>query len=229
MSKRDELRKKRRQQEQRQRFILIGVVALIAIGVVAVLVIPNFTPVGAVVTVTPNPRPQAQGLSMGNPNAPVKVVEYADFQCPYCKEYAQQLEPQIDKNYVETGKVYFTYVPYSFIGPESFAAAEAAYCANDQGKFWEYHDILFANQQSENSGAFSNKRLIAFASAIGLDTSKFQSCLNSQKYKDQVNQDIVKGNQAGVSATPSFVVNGKLVGMDQLEATIQQDLASAAK
>src|SRR5512146_2744064 len=113
MSKRDELREKRRRAESRNRIIWIGAIVLVALAVVAIFVVPGVinaaTPVGAFKTITPNPRPQANGLSMGNPNAPVKVVEYADFQCPVCQEFTQQLEPTLVDSYIKTGKVYFTF------------------------------------------------------------------------------------------------------------------------
>ncbi len=234
MSKREELREKRRKREQRQRIITIAIVAVVAVAVVALLVGNNFVqslqPVGSIVTVTPYPRPEANGLSMGNPNATVKVVEYADFQCPYCRQYTETIEPTIIQNFVETGKIYFTFVPFSFIGQESLDAANAAYCANAQGKFWAFHDMLFANQgQTENAGAFTQKRLIAFGEALGLNKSEFQSCVSGNTYASQVQQDIVQANQAGVTSTPSFIVNGKLVSMTDLQTTIQTALAAASK
>ena len=105
-------------------------------------------------------RPQAQGLSMGDPNAPVKVEEYGDFQCPACRIFHESQEGQLIEKYIKTGLVYFTYTPFSFIGDESVKAAEAAYCAADQGKFWEYHDMLYANQTAENKGDFADSRLM---------------------------------------------------------------------
>jgi protein-disulfide isomerase len=115
---------------------------------------------------------------------------------------------------VTNGTVYFVYRSFgNFIGPESQAAAEAAYCAGDQNKYWDYHDILFANQTGENVGDFSNRRLQAFAEALSLNMSEFNTCLSSGKYADRVAQDKVDGTAAGVTATPSFVltytVNGQ--------------------
>ncbi len=200
-----------------------------ALAVAGVLIYPSFTPVGAIVTVTPNPRPNAQGTSMGDPNAPVKVIEFADFQCPYCRQFTETQELSIVQNYISTGKVYFTYVPDSFIGPDLVAAAEAAYCAADQGKFWEYHDMLYANQTSENSGDFSQNRLLAFGQQLGLDMTQFKSCVTANTYSQQVQQGLAQAQQAGVQATPSFTVNGKLVDASTLDQTIQQALASASK
>ncbi|MCL4560819.1 MAG: DsbA family protein [Chloroflexi bacterium] len=219
-SKRETLRAKRRKRQQNQRLFLIIGVAVVVIAAAAIIILPGVIaaaqPIGPITQITPGPAPQANGLSMGNPKAPVKFQEFADFQCPYCKEFAQNYQSAIVEKYVATGQVYYTYVPFSFIGPESTTAAEAAYCAADQGKFWAYHDMLFANQGAENSGVFSNNRLVAFAKALGLDTGTFQSCLTSNKYASKVQQDLTDGEKLGVTQTPSFAINGKLITVNNL-------------
>ncbi len=226
MSKREALRHKREQAQKRQRTIVIVVVVLAAVGLAALFIGPNviasMTPIGPITQITPAAYPTASGLSLGDPNAPVKLVEYADFQCPFCGEFAKDFAPSIIEKYVASGQVYFTYATDSFIGPESAAAAEAAYCANDQGKFWPYHDMLFANQTTENSGDFSDRRLKAFAQTLGLDMGKFNSCYDSHKYQSQVQQDSVKANQAGVTATPSFTINGQLVDLNNDMANVEK-------
>lgn len=133
------------------------------------------------------------------------------------------MEQQIIDNYVATGKVYFVYRSMGNMlsdninrqaggnNTESRDAAEAAYCAGDQNKFWEYHDILFANQTGEGVGDYTQKRLIAFADTLGLNTADFKSCLTGGKYRDRVLQDEKDGNAAGIRATPSFVINGKVL------------------
>jgi protein-disulfide isomerase len=106
--------------------------------------------------------------------------------------------------YVATGKVYLVYRSFgNFLGPESQMAAEAAYCAGDQNKYWEYHDILFANR---TSGAYTDRRLVAFAEALSLDMGEFNDCYKSNKYSDRVQQDYVDGSAAGVTGTPAFVI-----------------------
>jgi protein-disulfide isomerase len=225
-SKREELRAKRQQRERTQRITIIAVVAVVAIVIAALLIAPSLQPVGDVIVPTQLPRPHAEGLSMGNPNAPVKVVEYADYQCPGCGNFAKNLEPQIVEAYIKTGKVFFTYHPFSFIddnrgGRESKAPAEASYCAADQNKFWEYHDIVYANQAGENLGAFTDKRLIAFAEAINLDMNAFESCFNSGKYKDQVLKDKSEAIDAGINQTPTFDVNGEKVSANDLLTAIE--------
>jgi protein-disulfide isomerase len=212
MSKRQELRAKRAQQERMQRVLIIAGVAVIAIALALVLILPSLTPVGDIAEHPLMNRPQVKLNGMGDPNAPVKIIEYSDFQCPYCGKFTIDTEQQLIDAYIATGKVYFEYRSMGgFIGTESARSAEAAYCAGDQGKFWEMHDIIFANQNGENQGGFTDKRLTAFASKLGLDMGAFNGCFTSGKYADQVNQDGVAGQQAGVKATPSFTINGKLV------------------
>ena len=171
-----------------------------------VIVQPSATPAATEVA------PQQPPNSMGNPAAPVKVLEYADFQCPYCMRFSKETEPQIIEQYVKTGKVYFEYHSVgAFLGEESGAAAQAAYCAGDQGKFWEYHDTLFSHWTGENVGDFTKLNLQQYAAALGLDEASFNDCLSSGKYAALLEQDVKDARAAGISATPSFLVNGKLL------------------
>jgi protein-disulfide isomerase len=216
MSKRQELRAKRAQQERMQRILIIAGVAVIAIAIVLLVALPSIIeaskPVGEIKEHPLMNRPQVKLNGMGDPNAPVKITEYSDFQCPYCGKFTIDTEQQLIDAYIATGKVYFEYHSMGgFIGTESARSAEAAYCAGDQGKFWEMHDIIFANQTGENVGDFTDKRLTAFASKLGLDMGVFNGCFTSGKYADQVNLFFAAGQQAGVKATPSFTINGKLV------------------
>ena len=173
-------------------------------------------------------HPQANGNKMGDPNAPVKIIEYADFQCPYCMHYWQGTEAQIIQDYVATGKVYYEYRSVGgFVGPESADAADAAYCAADQNKFWEYHDILFANWKGENVGDFTPDKLRQFASAIHLNLDQFNTCLNAGAHNDQVTQDVSAAKAAGVSGTPAFIINGKLVVGNQPYSNFQQTINAA--
>lgn len=218
MSKRQMRREQRRRSEQRSRFITIGLVAAGALLVAFFLIYPSLKPVGAIATADARTRPQANANMAGDPNAPIRMDEYADFQCPYCKRFYEQTESQIMDAYVATGKVYFVFHSYGdFIGAESKAAAEAAYCAGDQGKFWQMHDILFTNQKAENSGDFSNNRLTAFAEKIGLDMNQFRTCFNGGKYDQQTDQDAADGRANNVTATPSFVLTYTVNGQTKTE------------
>ncbi len=213
MSKRQELRAKRQREQMRNRLVSILFIVLGALALFGLIIWPMVRPV-EFIEVTPLARPDADFNAMGDPNAPITITEYSDFQCPFCRKFTEETEPQLLDAYVATGKVYFVYRSFgSFIGAESQAAGEAAYCAGDQGKFWEYHDLLFANQTGENVGAFADRKLDAFAQSLGLDMDAFNSCMNSGKYADQVFQDGKDGVAAGIKATPTFIltyiVNGE--------------------
>lgn len=229
MSKKAEKRSKHQKESKRQRlliFIALGALLLIAAGVLLTQKAEK-DPIGEIILPTQPPRPLASGNAMGDPNAPVKVEEFSDFQCPGCKQFSDILEPEIVDTYVATNKVYFIFTPFSFLGQESIAAAEAAYCASDQGKFWEYKDILYANWNGENQGAFNNRRLLAFAEKLGLDLNQFRTCVENKTHSQKVTDDRLYGTNKGVNSTPSFLVNGKKVSLGQLTQTIEEALAAA--
>lgn len=221
MAKRTHNRERPNQKPSNRRTLLLGLIALVAIAVVVVVVLINQPGKTA-----GTERPNASGMSMGDPNAPVKVEEYSDFQCPYCGAFAKNVEPGIVEKYVATGKVHFTYIPYSFIGPESVRAAEAAFCAADQGLFWQFHDVLFNSQAGENNGTFSDSNLILLAQKAGLKMTEFRPCFDNGKYRQQVQDDLKQGQDRGVTGTPYFFVNGKgPIDQTQLISTIDAALA----
>ena len=152
---------------------------------------------------------------LGKKDAPIIIVSFEDYQCPFCGRAFQQTFPLIKKNYVDTGKVKMVFrdFPLSF-HPEAQPAAEASECADEQGKFWEYHDALFNNQQSLGQALYTQ-----IAEELKLDTAKFKQCLDSGKYTQEVQDDFNYGAQLGVSGTPTFFVNGiRLVGAQPYEA-----------
>ncbi len=142
--------------------------------------------------------------TIGSPDAPVTIVEFSEFQCPYCAMYVQETFPQIDEEYIQTGKVRYVFrnFPLSF---HEYAqkAAEASLCAYEQGMFWEYHDVLFANQETLDVASLKQH-----AEDLGLDMAKFNDCLDSGAMTEKVMQDVADGTALGVSGTPSFFVNG---------------------
>lgn len=216
MSKRQAMRAKRERQARMQRVGLIGIIVVGALLVATALIYPNLKPIGEIATRDPGVHPMANDNAMGDPNAPIKMEEFSDFQCPYCARFHEETEWQITNSYVTDGTVYFVYRSYgNFIGPESKAAAEAAYCAGDQDKYWEYHDILFANQTGENVGAFTDRRLGAFAETLSLDMDAFNSCFSSGKYTDRVQQDYSDGTAAGVTGTPAFLITYTVDGEEK--------------
>lgn len=192
---------------------IVGALALIGCaGLVIALVLTIVVPQSRRTVSQQAAAPGQPANSLGDPRAPVKVIEYADFQCPYCMRFWQDTQPQIIEQYVKTGKVYYEYHSVgAFLGPESGAAAQAAYCAGDQGKFWQYHDTLFSNWTGENVGDFTDDKLQGYAATLGLDQPLFKDCLSSGKYAAILEQDVKDARAAGVRATPSFLINGKLL------------------
>lgn len=148
---------------------------------------------------------------LGEKGAKVTIIEFADFQCPFCERFYTDSESNIIKDYVDTGKAKFAFRHYAFLGQESTDSALASECANEQDKFWEYHNYLYEHQGAENSGAFSKDNLKGFAATLGLDTAKFNDCLDSAKYQKNVDKDLTEGAAAGVSGTPATFVNGVLL------------------
>ena len=211
MSKRSEMRQKRMRERRLRRLVVIFIFLGAALLITATIIWPNIAPIGDIVIPQAKSYPLADGNAMGEPNAPVVIEEFSDFQCSHCRTFHQSTGAQIIEQYVETGQVYFIFRNYAFIGRESLAAANGSMCAAEQGKFWEYADILFANQSGQDAGAFSDRRLEAFAENINLDTALFRSCMRENRYQDQVLQDYQAGVSNGINSTPSFIINGKLV------------------
>ena len=157
--------------------------------------------------------PSSIDLSMASPvegssSAPVTIVEFGDYQCPKCDAWFKNEEPTIKTNYIDTNKAKLYFVDFPFLGPDSTVAAQAVYCAGDQGKYWQYHDYLYANQQGVQSGWASATNLKSYAGTLGLDTTQFGSCLDSGKYASQVSHNKQVGAAAGVQGTPAFFIIG---------------------
>jgi protein-disulfide isomerase len=220
MTKRQMIKERRRQQQRRQRLSLIAIVAAVALGIAALLIVPGILeaskPVGEFVRITPTTWPMVKGSALGDPNAPVKIEVWEDFQCPACQTYTREIEPLVIQEYIPTGQVYYIFRQFPFLDDnaatkESDQAANASMCAAEQERFWDYHNILFANWNGENLGAFSNRRLVAFAESLELDMPKFNACFKENRYKAEIAKDLSDGRQAGVQGTPSIFLNGELL------------------
>lgn len=165
----------------------------------------------------------------GNPNAKLTIVEFADYQCPFCARFQKDVLTPMLKEYVDTGKVRFVFKNLAFLGKESTDAANAALCAKEQNKFWEYHDKLFDSQNGENQGGFAPDKLKGFAAALGLNAAQFNSCLDAQKYNAQVTADNAEAAKNGFQSTPSTAVgNTPIVGAQpyaQFKTAIDAELA----
>lgn len=237
-TQRETIRQERLMKERQKRTRLILTVIGIAVVVVGAVYMINKISKPSVqdlVVVTPDPRPQANANSMGDPDAPVEIIEFSDFQCPYCKTFADQIEGQIVDSYVETGKVHFTYRSMgNFVsdnigrgGTESRDSAMAAYCAADQNKFWEYKDTVYANWLGEDAGSFTDERLLGMAEQVGLDMAEFRDCYENNTHLEQVQQDYADGRAAGITGTPSFLINGQLLVGAQPFTTFQEQIEAA--
>ncbi|MBL8063146.1 MAG: thioredoxin domain-containing protein [Anaerolineales bacterium] len=219
MSKRQQRREQIRRKERNSRLWAIGLITGGVLIVAFLFFYSYLKPTGDIVEA---PQRDLSALQvdfnkLGNPDAPIKITEFSDFQCPYCRIFFENTEELLIERYVANGTVYFEYKSVgAFIGAESLAAAEAAYCAGDQGKFWEMHDTIFANQGGENVGAFNDRKLSAFAENVGLDMTAYQDCIDSRKYRDLANQDATDANTAGIQATPSFLLTYMVNGEEQL-------------
>ena len=188
-------------------YVLIIGVVVVALAVVAVLVLLDRGSGGA----ETEPPEESLDKSLGAEDAPVVVVEYADFQCPYCGQFAAGAARQLKENYVDQGQVRFVFRHLAFIGDESTWAAEASECANEQGRFWDYHDKVFEEQAGENQGAYSKENLKRFAAELGLDTEQFDQCLDSGTYRSKVREEVKEAQRRRINSTPSLLVNGRLV------------------
>ncbi len=160
---------------------------------------------------------------LGAENAPVTLVEFSDYQCPFCERFYSDAEKQIREQYVKTGKVKFIYrdFPLSF-HENAQKAAEAAECAGEQGKYWEMHDKLFESGVSGGVAGFKQ-----YAQQLRLDTGKFNTCLDSGQMAPEVQKDFSDGQRAGIQGTPGFIINGQLVSGAQPFSVFQQVIDAA--
>jgi len=166
----------------------------------------------------------------GDKNAKVTIIEFADFRCPFCEQFFTNTEPQLIKDYVDTGKVKLAFRNFAFLGPASTVAADASECANDQGKFWDFYNYLYKNQPAEtDTTMYNTDTLTQAAVSLGMNDSKFRSCLDNKTGDANAAKDMADGQAAGVSGTPTFFINGiSLVGAQPYSAfktIIDQELA----
>lgn len=151
---------------------------------------------------------------LGDPKAKVTLIEFGDYQCPFCGRFFTETEGHLRSEYIETGKVRMVYKDFAFLGPESLLAAQGAECAKDQSKYWEYHDGLYKMETAdnqENNGNISLDVLKRMASELGLNRVSFDSCLDSKKYEEEVKNDYNEGQAIGVRSTPTVFINGQRI------------------
>jgi protein-disulfide isomerase len=202
---------------------------LAAVGAIAIVYVVNQPKAPPIVTTVADPASlgPAKGYLLGKPDAPVQIIEFADFECPACGNFAVVTEPDVRKRIIETGLASYHY--YDFPLPmhkNTWYASEAAACANDQGKFWEMHDELFQGQDQWNTEATSNPTSVfeGYAKTLGLDVDKWKSCYNSQAHLRDIQANRAEGDRRKVGQTPTFVIGDKeipgVIPYDQLKALV---------
>ena len=221
----------RRAEARRRRLLAGGGLAVVLVAALALTLARTGPPEAGPAAGGPDPLAAAYAAPIrGDPQAKVTIVEYGDFQCPSCGAFARGVEPELLRRYVDTGKARLVFKHFPWIGSESKLAAQAAACAGTQGRFWEYHDWLYAHQRGENSGAFSAANLKGFASALRLDRTAFDACFDGGTYRAAVERDFAETRALGLNATPTFVIDGtRIVGAQPLSVfvtTIEQKLAA---
>jgi protein-disulfide isomerase len=193
--------------------LVVGVIVVIALAISGGLGDTSITvrPAGN----APPPAGLADGQALGDPDAPVTIEVWSDFQCPVCGRLAEDIEPRLIQEYVVPGTVRLVYKDLAFLGTnlnspgnESVLAATGGRFAAGQNRFWPYHDLVFANQQGENRGGFRVDRLVAIAEAAGLDPEAFRSALSDPALRRSVIDQTRTGLAAGLSSTPTLVING---------------------
>ena len=214
-------------------YAVLVVVGLVGIGALAYVA---SRPKNAATTVDPATivAGEPQGYLLGNPNAPVQVIEFADFECPACGQFATLAEPDIRKRLVEPGTISYRFYDYPLpMHKNTWMASNAAACADEQGKFWEMHDQLFNAQDQWNGQATSRpkSKFQDYAKAIGLDADKWEACYDARKYEPRIKANEQMATKRGASQTPTFVIGNKMIGgaisYDRFKALVDSALVLA--
>ncbi len=217
-------------------FTVVGAIA-IAIVIAALLVFMN-RPGSSANDAAYEPRDQGgapqDGVVLGDPNAPVRLIGYADFQCPHCLDFWRDVEPALIEEYVATGQVVYEFRNYAFLGSESRRAAQAAACAADQDRFWDFHDLLFLRQGTGNTGVYSDSNLKRYANTIGehfddFDVDAWESCFDAGTYEAAVQQENAQATNQGVRSTPTVLINGVAIEGTQPVDVYRQAIDAALR
>lgn len=213
-------------------YVLLGVVAVLGGG--ALIFASQDKPAAGLTWTGPAPAPATDGFNgytLGSDSAPVEIIEFLDFECPACQNFATVQMPTIRQQLIETGKVRWRTRDYPLSGhPYSRFAAHAAQCAGEQAKFWEMHDQLFLDHSWAQTGRDPSRLFRRMAGQAGLDVARYDECMASARYAGRIEASRLEGERVGVNGTPSFFVNGRLVGggvptSDQLKAIVDGVLA----
>jgi protein-disulfide isomerase len=197
-------KKERPVKKSKAKFVGIGIIAAIA-GIIGVV-----TATGVDLSPTKTTMDTNNGSPiLGSESAPVIIIEFGDYQCPFCQRWNLQTKPLLEQEYIDTGKVKLIYIDLPIVGIDSQNAHESSYCANEQGMYWQYHNHLYKNQGHENDGWARAEKLKDLAAQLpGLDSAKFNECLDSNKYENRVKENKNVATKSGARSTPSFIIIG---------------------
>lgn len=219
-------------------YVVLGVVAVVGVAILAYQFAGGGGASGATepvaIDVDPAELQRVQGISIGRDDAPVVIWEFADFQCPGCGDFATFVTPLIRDRLVDEGLVRYVYYDYPLISihPNAFLAARAGRCANEQDRFWEYHDIIYARQATWSTMRGPTDFFVDLAGEAGLDRSTFGGCLRSDRYAEEVTRSLRFGESLGVDATPTLFVNMKrlpsIPSFGQLEQMVREEAGAAS-
>ena len=219
---------------------IVGGIGIVLLGALILLQGSSSAKVdttGLIAPASPTPVALADGRSLGKADAPVTLEVWSDFQCPACGRYAEVVEPLLVRDYVTPGTLRIVHHDAAFQGAkskatydESVEAGAGARCAADQGRYWPFHDWLFANQSGENKGAFADARLRAIAISAGLDVPKWDACRATGEQQTAARSETAQGAAKGVNATPTLYLNGEaIVGLKSATELGQKIMAAAGK
>ena len=203
----ERLQHSKRKKRGKQAVNIISIVVGVGVLILALYPITNLTePIQRL-------HPFADGNSLGDPNAPILLEVYSDFKCPACEFFYTTVEPQLIQNYVATGIVQYVFHTFGdrLNPPESGLTAQAVYCAEDQGKFWEMHNYIFTNFDYGTTKGFTDKILVTMAELIGIDENIFSECLANEVHAEDIINDVEEGRALGIPGTPSVIINGTLL------------------
>lgn len=214
-------------------YVILGLVLLAGIALLATKLKHGGGGAGANqrvdVQLTPEQLQRVQGVSLGRTDAPITIYEFADFQCPHCAEFSAFIEPLIRQNLVETGKARYVFYDFPLGFKWSYLAARAGRCANEQGKFWELHGILFARQQQWAFDPDAAAQFTEYARTVpGLDAAKFEQCVRSDKYQREVSESSQLGQSLGVQGTPTLFVNGRKIDTPKTYSAFEEQVRRIA-
>jgi protein-disulfide isomerase len=231
--RRDRSVKAARKQSKGPFYAIVAVVALA--GLATLLFLVNRQGGAAVATLDPNlPPVAAEGYTMGSPSAPVEIIEFADFECPGCGQWAMVTEPDVRSRLIQTGQAKFRFLdfPVNSSHANSLTASLAAGCAHDQGKFWEMHDLIFQTQGQWSTPYSNNPRKVMnqLAEQLSLNMQQFAECMDSKRHQAKVKANAEEAARVGANSTPSFLIGGKIyqgASYDEIKAAVDEARAKA--